>query len=76
MSGFSPRSERCRRIGHEKHEKTQNLIENAHRFERLTPQFGDEVWSSVSNPKVFIFVPFGVFCGQSFELFRLEKGGA
>jgi biofilm protein TabA len=27
-----------------------------------------------SNPKVFIFVPFGVFCGQSFELFRLKRG--
>jgi len=57
--------------------KTRKPIENApHRLERLTPPFGDEVWSLVFNPKVFIFVPFGVFCGQSFELFRLERGGA
>jgi hypothetical protein len=27
---------------------------------------------TLPNPEVFIFVPFGVFCGQSFELFRLK----
>jgi hypothetical protein len=33
------------KIGHQKHEKTQNLIENAsHRFERITSLAGDEFW--------------------------------